>query len=291
MNWNDLRFVLAVSQARSFLGAAKVLRVTHTTVSRRIGALETTLGSPLFLRESNLCVPTPACARLVIAATRMEEVVRAAGKGAVEVADTPSGDVYISTVHWIINEVLLPAGRALQESHPNIRLRFYGGLYDGPRDGAPRLLSLRFELKQARGEEVIPVARIGYAVYAPAACSDPQTLPWISFGGSLPMAWLEARGVPATAVSIMVGDASAVMAAVEAGLGRGLMPECLGDRNPGLQRLSGPRPEFVRLLRIVGDWSEIGSPRCQAVIAWIEQAFEGIGCGMRDSLASLGSAP
>jgi DNA-binding transcriptional LysR family regulator len=279
VNWNDLKFVLAVSQARSFLGAARLLRVTHTTVSRRIAALEQELSTPLFLRESNQCVPTTACTRLVIAASRIKEEIGAAERGAGEASEAPAGPVHITSVHWIINAILLPAVPALHKQHPQILLRFYGGLYDGPRDEPARLLALRFELKPGRGDEVIPIGSFGYAVYAPADCADPSDLPWISFGGSLPYNWLESQGVRASDVLITVGDASAVAVAVRSGLGKGLMPECIGDREPLLRRISGPKPEFVRTLRVVGEWGEISSARCQCVINWIERTFADLGCG------------
>jgi DNA-binding transcriptional LysR family regulator len=280
VNWNDLRFVLAVSQERSFLGAARRLKVTHTTVGRRIAQLEAQLGAPLFLRERNHCMPTPACARLVIAATRIEEEVRAARDIALAAPEVPAGAVFISSVHWIVNEVLLPAAPALHADYPGIKLRFYGGLFDGPRDGSGKVLSLRFELKPGPGDEVMPIARIGYALYGPAGVAEPERLPWVSFGGSVQVAWLQARGIAADTVLITVGDASAVAAAVRSGSGKGLIPECIAANDPRLRRLSGPEPEFVRTLRLVGDWSEIASARGQTAIDWMARSFDAIGCGV-----------
>ncbi len=278
MNWNDLKFVLAVSQARSFQGAARKLRVTHTTVSRRITALEQYIGAPLFLREHNLCVPTTACARLVISAGRIEEEVRSAERARDIVDEVPSGVVHVSSVHWIINAVLLPAAPKLQAEFPGIQLRFYGGLYDGPRDEAGKIVSLRFELQPGRGEEVIPIANFGYAVYAPVDRHDTDALPWISFGGSVPYKWLESKGVLSKDVLITVGDATSVHAAVRSGVGKGLMPECIGDHDPRLRRVSREKPELVRTLRVVGEWSELSSARCQSVIGWMEKTFGAIGC-------------
>ena len=48
LDWNDLRYFLAVARDGSTLAAAKVLRVSQTTVARRIAALESALGFPLF---------------------------------------------------------------------------------------------------------------------------------------------------------------------------------------------------------------------------------------------------
>lgn len=47
-NWDDLRVFLAVARAGTLSGAARTLRVNHSTVFRRIGAFETELGVRLF---------------------------------------------------------------------------------------------------------------------------------------------------------------------------------------------------------------------------------------------------
>ena len=44
MEWDDLRYVLAASRAESSVSAANMLKVSHTTVSRRITALEQNSG-------------------------------------------------------------------------------------------------------------------------------------------------------------------------------------------------------------------------------------------------------
>jgi DNA-binding transcriptional LysR family regulator len=49
-DWNDLRYFLAVSRAGSLAGAARSLGVRHTTVGRRIEALEAALAASLFTR-------------------------------------------------------------------------------------------------------------------------------------------------------------------------------------------------------------------------------------------------
>src|SRR5262245_66673667 len=50
IEWDDLRYILAVASAGSLAGAARHLGVNHTTVLRRVGAFETRLGLRLFER-------------------------------------------------------------------------------------------------------------------------------------------------------------------------------------------------------------------------------------------------
>src|SRR3990167_9967186 len=48
VNWDDMRFFLEVARASTASGAARRLGVDYTTVSRRIRALEQSLGALLF---------------------------------------------------------------------------------------------------------------------------------------------------------------------------------------------------------------------------------------------------
>jgi DNA-binding transcriptional LysR family regulator len=53
LDWSDLRYALAVGHAGSLAGAARQLGVNHTTVLRRLDALEERLGARLFERHRN----------------------------------------------------------------------------------------------------------------------------------------------------------------------------------------------------------------------------------------------
>src|SRR5436190_1732757 len=60
MDWNDLRYVLAVSRAGTLAAAARRLRVDQTTVARRLAAAERVLGARLFERIDGSLRPTLA---------------------------------------------------------------------------------------------------------------------------------------------------------------------------------------------------------------------------------------
>ena len=51
LDWDDLRHAMAIATAGSLAGAARALGVNHTTVLRRLDALEGHLGSRLFDRH------------------------------------------------------------------------------------------------------------------------------------------------------------------------------------------------------------------------------------------------
>lgn len=74
-NWDDLRYFLAVSRVNSFAAAAVRLQVTHSTVSRRITALEGSLDTQLFLRTEKGCRLTAAGEALLPYAEQLETSV------------------------------------------------------------------------------------------------------------------------------------------------------------------------------------------------------------------------
>ena len=53
MDWDHLRYFFALAQTGTLVGAARTLGVEHTTVARRIQALEQQLGHPVFVREAS----------------------------------------------------------------------------------------------------------------------------------------------------------------------------------------------------------------------------------------------
>jgi DNA-binding transcriptional LysR family regulator len=60
ISWDDFRLVKAIADARSLVGAADSLSLNHSTVFRRLGALEGQLGTKLFERSRAGYAPTAA---------------------------------------------------------------------------------------------------------------------------------------------------------------------------------------------------------------------------------------
>src|SRR4051794_10378369 len=77
LDWNDLRYFLAVCRAGTLVGAARDLRVQHSTVGRRVEALEAALGVTLFTRAPEGLVLTEAGSEIVSLAEEAERAVAA----------------------------------------------------------------------------------------------------------------------------------------------------------------------------------------------------------------------
>src|SRR5687767_7449391 len=72
VDWDDLRYVLAVSRDRTLSRAAASLGASHTTVGRRLRSIEESLGVRLFDATPDGFMPTAAGLDIAEVAERME---------------------------------------------------------------------------------------------------------------------------------------------------------------------------------------------------------------------------
>src|SRR5690242_12052124 len=120
MDWNDLRYFLAVSRHGSTLSAARELRVSQTTVARRIAALEESLGFPLFEKRQAGYALTPEGKDLVTRAEQVEKAANAFSEAASAQSRDVSGTVKITTEEIYAITLLAPLLRELHETYPDI---------------------------------------------------------------------------------------------------------------------------------------------------------------------------
>lgn len=118
MNWDDTRYFLAVCRKRTFVAAAAELDVTHSTVARRISALERTLRTQLFQRTEKGCRVTPAGEAMLPFAEKLESTIlnleeRVSGKD-----HQLSGSIRIGTPDGIGNCYLAARLSQFQRRHP-----------------------------------------------------------------------------------------------------------------------------------------------------------------------------
>ena len=88
--WDDLRVVLEVARQGSIYGAAKVLKVDHSTVTRRVAHVELMLERRLFDRSSRGIRARPDTGEL-LKHVQMMEVHAAAMHEAIKVISAAGG--------------------------------------------------------------------------------------------------------------------------------------------------------------------------------------------------------
>ncbi len=131
MDWNDLRFVLALAREGSNAAAARRSGLDPTTVARRLRALESALDARLFERGARGEMrPTEAGEVVVLRAEAIEAEIGGL-TAAVKGADTAvGGTVRVTAVPILVNRVLVPAARELLTLHPGLRVELVAESHD-----------------------------------------------------------------------------------------------------------------------------------------------------------------
>ena len=120
MDWDNLRFFLELARAGTLQSAARRLEVDHTTVARRIQALEKEVGTPLFSREPDGHRLTDAGRRLQPQAEAMEGAFRAVESTAPASQEGLSGVVRIGVTEGFGTIVLAPQLALFAQQHPKL---------------------------------------------------------------------------------------------------------------------------------------------------------------------------
>ncbi|CUX27120.1 MULTISPECIES: LysR family transcriptional regulator [Agrobacterium] len=123
MNWDDVRLFLSVARSGQFLSAARKLGVNHATLSRRISALETAIGTQLFLRSTNGCELTEEGQRLLAGAERMETEMLNAQANLGRVDTAVAGTVRIGAPDGLGVSFLAPRLGRLTARYPDLKIQ------------------------------------------------------------------------------------------------------------------------------------------------------------------------
>lgn len=133
MNWDDLRFFLAVARTGQMLAAARRLGVNHATVARRIDGLEAALTVKLFVRRPTGCTLTDTGEAFLLAAERVEAETLAAKAAVTDAGIRLAGTVRVGAPDGFGTAFLAPRLWRLTEDHPDLLIQLVP---------VPRLFSL-----------------------------------------------------------------------------------------------------------------------------------------------------
>ncbi len=285
LNWNDLRYLLAVKRGGSLSAAARLMAVDDTTVSRRLGVLRRILGEELFLRQADGTLAltdhgAQAAAHIEVMELACDELSETFAVSANECV----GTVRITSVPFLVNRWLAPQMGGLLRQHPKLQV----DLIPDSRDFSLTLREADIALRLARpvtGGNSVLARRIGSLTFsafaAKAELNRPHTnLPWVTYDDSmahLPQArWLAkaVRQSGARAAGLRVHDLETALEAVLAGAGRSLLPNTVADRIPALQKLDGGSVKLSREVWLLSHRNQQSLRRVAAVSEWIASRFQ-----------------
>jgi len=265
-DWNELRLVLAVARAGGLIGAARALRIDHSTAFRRLQAIEARLGQPLFERlPGGSYEPTAVGERMAAAAERIEDEALALARDLAGRDPRLTGRLKVTSSETLAYRLLTPHLAAFRRAHPGIVIELTIDnrvLSLTRREADVALRPMRPKEGDLWGRKLADVAWTVYgtkdylAIHgAPATPADLKAHALIGWEETAPeikaAEWLAAQ-VPASAVVYRTSSLVNQLAAAKAGIGLTVLPCYLGDPEPELIRaLPVPVPDLTRELWIV----------------------------------------
>lgn len=245
MNWDDLKYFLAVARHGSVRAAAKSLDVNHATVSRRIRQFEEQLGYRLFERSGNGYQKTMLANEIYSEAVHLEERLNTISRKVAGKNKEFSGDIRITLPESIAKELLMSDFAEFSELHKNIELEIMESnrqfnLSNREADVAIRICKEPPEYLIGR-----KLANLHRACYiAKHKQSELEHDDWVSNNNWL--SWSDklrrpagqiAQEYPRFGTRHKIMDASLQKEACKAGMGIGIIPCFMADTDPGLIRI------------------------------------------------------
>jgi DNA-binding transcriptional LysR family regulator len=123
MNWDDGRLFLAVARAGQMLGAARNLGLNQATLSRRMAALEQSLGASLLIRRTNGCELTEEGEALAAFLERAEAEFLQAQSSFSDTGPEISGTVRIGAPDGFGVSFLAPRLAGFAAEHPKLTVQ------------------------------------------------------------------------------------------------------------------------------------------------------------------------
>ena len=265
IDWDDLRVALAVADAGSLAGAARALNVNHTTVLRRLDALEARLNTRLFDRRRSGYVPTEAGDLLAeearAIAPRVNDIERRVLGRDLRLTGQVRLTTAIVTMVHLLGEPLAQFAR----THPGIDVEVAESsiLLDLSRRQAD--VAIRISKQVPEHWVGRTLGSVQYRVYAKRGARDlPQrktplahllaNAPWVAFEREIAAnsfgRWMQ-RHIPQEQVRLRVDIFNSMVAMLHTGLGIGLLPTFVAAKEPELLPVSAPIEELTTPLWIL----------------------------------------
>ena len=302
-DWNDLKYFVAVARRGSTLAAARDLRVSQTTVARRIAALEDAVKLSLFEKRQAGYALTPAGEDLLARAEAVEQAASSFADAATAHGRDLTGTVRITTEEVYAITLLAPALADLHRLHPDILIdvdtsQAVRDLGAGEADISLR--STKGEAPQAAGLVGRKLCGDDWTLYCSRDYAARQGVPtnrqelarhaiigggggnlWIHY-----KAWLESLGLESQ-VAMHHATSGGLLSGVRSGFGIAVLPCIVGDGDPELVRCLPPRDDHNRTLWLFTHERVRHTPRVRVVIDFL---YERLSRHVRDLAANRAAA-
>lgn len=244
MDWDDLRVFLAVARAPSLTRAAHQLGVNQSTVSRRLAALESALGTQLVVRVPGGHALTAAGTELLVTASNVSDEIARVDQRVAGGDARVSGRLRVTCTDNFSNSYLAPHFARFAAAHPRIEIEVITRYQ--------HLSLARHEADVAIRTTVRPpetligrrLFRFALAVYGAADYvagleegPDPAKLSWIGWESKAYNRMMITDHFPGAQIRHRVDSLLDMRSLVRAGLGVAMIGCFAADPDPGLRRV------------------------------------------------------
>jgi len=251
MDWNDLRYFLALARLGSVRAAGASLGVSHSTVARRVEALEIRLAARLFDRNRDGYTLTDAGRRMIPGAERVERELAALERELVGQDERLAGPVSLTCCDEYVSEVLIRELTSFCADYPEIELCITTDsrpfdLSKREADIAVRTLAVGTQPPEhLLGVKLAPVVVASYVAIAHAERLDPEregsSPRWVAFESrKLAETMIAQSSYPDVPPWGAFSSLSLMVQAARSGLGIVMLPTYVGDSEAALRRLARP---------------------------------------------------
>ncbi|TPG53425.1 LysR family transcriptional regulator [Roseomonas nepalensis] len=290
LDWDDLRFFLAVARHGSLTAAAKELLVAQSTVGRRLASLEASLGVRLLNRTPDGYVPTLAGQDVQEKAERLEAealtLERNVGGRDLRLA----GLVRVTCAETLATQILTPCLATLHKQHPDIMIELIPNARELSLSMREADVSVRLKRSDQHDLVVRSIGSVAFGLYASPEYLKRSGEP--DFEGGCPgqrlithqdelrdasqMSWLT-NLAPRARVSMHTSSHEAAVTAALHGAGLACLARFRADREEGLTRLAVPTPAPSAGIWLVVHRDNRETPRIRVVLTLIYDGVRRLG--------------
>jgi DNA-binding transcriptional LysR family regulator len=248
IDWDDVRYFLAVARGGSVRAAAERLRVNHSTVLRRIAQLEERLGTHMFEKLPSGYRLTDAGEEVLQFADQMEASSNQLETRVFGRDQSVRGLLRVTLAPTLATHLLMPDFADFTRLHPEIEMAILASdepvnLTTRQADVAIRVVyerrALPLNLHGLKGPELFGGVYLSRDLLTAWRAGASGPIRWIVRTGHGIPDWAREGEVPTSAVPFGTTDAGAQIVAVRQGLGITTLPCFVGDADPLLVRVPG----------------------------------------------------
>lgn len=246
-DWNDLQIFLALEREGTARAAAARLKVSHSTVSRRVDALETRFGVKLFDRTPDGFMVTASGARILARAQQIEADMLELERSVIGDDIRLQGYIRLTAPPPVVEFLLFPILKAFRDRYPLISIEIMSSY--GYADLSRRDADIAIRFSEAPDEHLVGrrLPEFRDSVYATRAYIaahwrdgkpvDPAWVGWMQEGAFADH--IRKTPFPKAPVAWRLPSLHQQAAAASHGFGMASLPLMMGDANPRLERVPG----------------------------------------------------